>query len=159
MVAHRGKAQCPGGASAPIDPGGEESGGIGFCNYIPERDGILSGLLLIEMIAHKKKSLISIMNDIDKRFGRFCYDRLDIEYPRQKARRLTKRLENNPPKRIAGKKVERMKTYDGIKFIMEDSGWLLLRFSGTEPLIRIYAESSSDKGVKQLLDAGKKIIK
>jgi len=139
--------------------GGEESGGIGFCGYIPERDGILSALLLIEMLATKKRSVISIMRDIDKRYGKFCYDRIDIEYPKDKAKRLASRLKRRPPKRIVNKKITRMKTYDGIKFIMADSSWLLLRFSGTEPLIRIYAEAGSDRGVKRLLDAGKRLIR
>ncbi|MFH1867483.1 MAG: phosphoglucomutase/phosphomannomutase family protein [Candidatus Omnitrophota bacterium] len=138
--------------------GGEESGGIGFCNYMPERDGILSALLLIEMIAERKKTIISIMNDIDKRFGKFCYDRLDIAYPKRKARLLTESLKKNPPLKIAGEKVQRMKTYDGIKFILEDASWLLLRFSGTEPLIRIYAEGPTEEFVKRLLKEGKRII-
>jgi phosphomannomutase len=139
--------------------GGEESGGIGFCGYIPERDGILSALLLIEMLAVKNRSIIAIMNGIEKEYGRFCYDRLDISYPQHKANLLSKRLRSNPPHTIAGKKIIKMKTYDGIKFIMQDSSWLLLRFSGTEPLIRIYAESNSEDNVKMLLSAGKKILR
>ena len=138
--------------------GGEESGGIGFCGYIPERDGILSSLLLMEMLAYRKKSIDSIMKEMDKAYGRFCYNRIDMEYPIKKATVLTKKLKDNPPRTIAGKKVHKMKTYDGIKFILEDSSWLLLRFSGTEPLIRIYAEAGSDKEVQQLLRAGKRII-
>jgi len=138
--------------------GGEESGGIGFCGYIPERDGILSGLLLINMLAERRSSIISIMDKIDKQYGRFCYDRLDIRYPQSKAKALTHRLKTRPPERIAGKRVVRIKAYDGIKFIREDSSWLLLRFSGTEPLIRIYAEAGSDRAVKRLLEAGKRII-
>ena len=139
--------------------GGEESGGIGFCGYIPERDGILSSLLLMEMLAYMNKSIDRIMEDMDEAYGRFCYDRIDMHYPVEKAVALTKKLKNNPPKAIAGKKVFKLKTYDGIKFILEDSSWLLLRFSGTEPLIRIYAEAGSDKQVQQLLDAGKTIIR
>jgi len=138
--------------------GGEESGGIGFCGYIPERDGILSALLLIEMLAQRKKSLISIMNEIDRTYGKFRYDRIDMGYPRQKAKELERRLRKDPPKKIIGKVIKRVKTYDGIKFILEDDSWLLLRFSGTEPLIRIYAESSSESGVKRLLSEGQRII-
>jgi len=138
--------------------GGEESGGIGFCGYIPERDGILSALLLMEMVAYKGKSIISIMDDMQKKYGRFCYDRLDIAYPSKKGKQLAMMLKKNPPKRIASKKVQRMKTYDGIKFILEDSSWLLLRLSGTESLIRIYAESGSRKGVERLLSAGKGLL-
>jgi alpha-D-glucose phosphate-specific phosphoglucomutase len=139
--------------------GGEESGGIGFCGYIPERDGILSSLLLMEMLACRRKGILQIMADMDKAYGKYCYDRIDMKYPVEKAAVLTKKLKKKPPRLIAGKKVSRMKTYDGIKFILEDSSWLLLRFSGTEPLIRIYAEAGSDKRVQQLLYAGKSIIK
>jgi len=138
--------------------GGEESGGIGYCGYIPERDGILSALLLIEMLAVKRKGIDSIMRAIEKRFGSFCYDRIDLKYPKAKAIKLNKKLKSKPPRMITKKKVLRMKTYDGIKFILEDSSWLLLRFSGTEPLIRIYAEAGSDAGVKRLLSAGKRLI-
>jgi alpha-D-glucose phosphate-specific phosphoglucomutase len=139
--------------------GGEESGGIGFCGYIPERDGILSSLLLMEMLAYSKKNIALIMKDMDREYGKFCYDRIDMKYPRQKAVLLTERLKNRPPRIVAGKKVSKVKTYDGIKFILDDSSWLLLRFSGTEPLIRIYAEAGSDKQVQNLLNAGKRIIK
>jgi phosphomannomutase len=99
------------------------------------------------------------MNEIDKEYGRFCYDRLDVEYPFSKAGALTKSLKDNPPSKIDGRKIVKIKTYDGIKFIMEDSSWLLLRFSGTEPLLRIYAESRSDAGVRKLLEAGKRLIR
>jgi phosphomannomutase len=138
--------------------GGEESGGIGFCGYIPERDGILSSLLLMEMLAYRRKGIDLIMKDMDKEYGKFFYDRIDMKYPIEKASALTNALEKNPPKTIAGKKLSKLKTYDGIKFILEDSSWLLLRFSGTEPLIRIYAEAGSKKRVSELLGAGKKII-
>ena len=137
--------------------GGEESGGIGFCGYIPERDGVLSALLLMEMMAHRKKSIDSILASIEKEYGKFAYNRIDVEYPFEKAKALTERLINRPLKKIAGRKVVRLKTYDGIKFIMDDESWLLLRFSGTEPVLRIYAESSSDLKVKKLIDLGKGI--
>ena len=139
--------------------GGEESGGIGFCGYIPERDGILSSLLLMEMLAYRKKSINLVIDAMDKEYGIFCYDRIDMKYPVKKASELTKRLQKNPPRIIAGKRLSRIKTYDGIKFILQDSSWLLLRFSGTEPLIRIYAESGSQKEVQALLNAGKRIIR
>ena len=137
--------------------GGEESGGIGFCGYIPERDGILSALLLMEMMAHRKKSIDSILGSVEKEYGKFSYSRVDLEYPFEKAKALTQRLENHPPEEIAGRRVVRLKTYDGIKFIMDDESWLLLRFSGTEPLLRIYAEGPSDLRVKRLIDSGKGI--
>jgi len=139
--------------------GGEESGGIGFCGYIPERDGILSALLLMEMLSYRKKGIDAIMSDMARQYGKFCYSRIDISYPIKKATPLINRLKLNPPRTIAGKRLLRLKVYDGIKFILEDSSWLLLRFSGTEPLIRIYAEAKSEKDVKILLNMGQEIIK
>ncbi len=139
--------------------GGEESGGIGFCGYIPERDGMLSALLLMEMLSYRKKSIPVIMRDMDRQYGRFYYSRIDMKYPVKKAGPLIDRLKRNPPRTIAGKKLLRLKAYDGIKFILEDSSWLLLRSSGTEPLIRIYAEAGSDKGVNMLLERGRKMLK
>jgi len=138
--------------------GGEESGGIGFCGYIPERDGMLSALLLMEMLSYRKKSIGVIMRDMDKRYGRFFYGRIDMRYPMKKAATLMNKLKRNPPRTIAGKKLLRLKAYDGIKFILEDASWLLLRASGTEPLIRIYAEAGSARGVKNLLERGKNIL-
>ena len=111
----------------------------------------------MEMMAHRKKSIDSILTSIEKEYGKFAYNRIDVEYPFEKAKALTERLINHPPKKIAGRKVVRLKTYDGIKFIMDDESWLLLRFSGTEPVLRIYAESSSDLKVKKLIDLGKGI--
>jgi phosphomannomutase len=139
--------------------GGEESGGIGFCGYIPERDGILSSLLLLEMLAYRGKKIDEVIAGMEKEYGVFCYNRIDMQYPFEKAQALTAKLKKTPPKKIAGKKVLKVRTYDGIKFILEDSSWLLLRFSGTEPLIRIYAEADSDKKVERLLSAGRDITK
>ncbi len=138
---------------------GEESGGIGFCGYIPERDGILSALLLMEMLSYRKKSIDIIMRGMDKRYGRFCYGRIDMRSPMKKTATLMDKLQCNPPRTIARKRLLRFKAYDGIKFILEDASWLLLRASGTEPLIRIYAEAKSEKGVKNLLERGKDMLK
>lgn len=138
--------------------GGEESGGIGYCDYVPERDGILSALLLIEMLAVTGLDIRSIMRKMDREYGVFRYDRIDVEYPKHKADTLAKFLVKNPLKILNGKKVVKVKTYDGIKFITEDESWLLLRFSGTEPLIRVYAEAHSQRDVKRFLEEGKRLI-
>ncbi len=137
--------------------GGEESGGIGVKNYMPERDGMLLGILLIEMMAHRKKGILDILKDIEKEYGRFCYARIDMEYPDAKKKKLMEFLKNNAPKKILEKPIKELKSYDGYKFILEDDSWLILRLSGTEPILRIYAEASSDKLAKDYLDFGKKI--
>lgn len=137
--------------------GGEESGGIGFKNYIPERDGILSGLLLLEMMAHRKKTILEIMEQIEKEYGKFCYRRIDSEYPQEKKPKLVPTLKENSPKELIGEKVAEVNASDGIKFISERGSWLLLRLSGTEPIIRMYAEADSDEKVDKLLQEGKKL--
>lgn len=133
--------------------GGEESGGIGFKNYMPERDGILSGLLLLELMAYRKRPFIEIIRDMQKRFGKFVYLREDL------ARKDMKKQVSIPPfEHILGRKVVQIKTYDGTKFILEDESWLLIRASGTEPIIRIYAESHSLKKTQELVKFGCRLI-
>ncbi len=130
--------------------GGEESGGIGFKNYMPERDGVLSGLLILEMIAYRKQGIIEIIQDMQKRFGKFVYLRRDLKI------KVTKPIAH--PKNILGQYVIEVKTYDGTKFIMKDESWLLIRPSGTEPVVRIYAESKSLKRTKQLIEFGCELL-
>jgi phosphomannomutase len=137
--------------------GGEESGGIGVKDYIPERDGILLGILLIEMMAHRKKGILDIMEDVENEYGRFCYKRIDMDYPDEKKNGLMGLLKTNPPKEILKKPVKEVKSYDGYKFILEDDSWLIMRLSGTEPILRIYAEASTESTALQYLEFGKKI--
>ena len=137
--------------------GGEEAGGIGFKNYIPERDGMLSGLLVLEMMAHRNRKLPDILKDIEREYGSFHYRRIDTRYPDELKQKLMHILKSDPPDKILGKKVAGIKTYDGVKFILEDKSWLLLRLSGTEPILRIYSESNTDKAAGEILEAGKRI--
>lgn len=137
--------------------GGEESGGIGVKDYMPERDGMLLGVLLVEMMAHRKKGILEIMSDVEKEYGKFRYARIDMEYPDDKNKKLMEFLKNSPPEEVLGRPVKELKTYDGYKFIMEDDSWLVLRLSGTEPILRIYAEASSGKLAQEYLNFGKKI--
>lgn len=138
--------------------GGEESGGIGFKGYIPERDGIISGLFLLEMVTARRKSIDRIMQDVYKRYGRFYYSRLDLELPVKKGMRVVSVLKKSPPHKLLDKQIREVKTYDGVKFILKDESWLLIRPSGTEPVIRIYAESSIKQNVNRLLNIGKNLV-
>lgn len=137
--------------------GGEEAGGIGFKDYMPERDGILSGLLVLETMAYRKKALPEILESIEKEYGAFYYRRIDTEYPDEHKQKLINTLKSNPPDKILKKKVAEIKTYDGVKLILEDKSWLLLRLSGTEPILRIYSEAKTDKTALEMLEAGKRI--
>ncbi len=137
--------------------GGEETGGVAFKNYIPERDGILSGLLILEMMAMRKKKVLDILKKIDKDYGTYEYRRLDINYPQNKKAKLMESLKNSPPKKILGKSVVKIKDIDGYKFICEDSSWLMLRSSGTEPKLRIYSEASNEAKALKILEEGRRI--
>ncbi len=137
--------------------GGEESGGIGVKNYMPERDGMLLGALLVEMMAHRKKGILEILKDVEKEYGSFRYQRIDMDYSDEKKKKLMELLKTNPPKQICAKNVKETKSFDGYKFIMDDNSWLILRLSGTEPILRIYAEASSEKTSKSYLDFGKNL--
>lgn len=133
--------------------GGEEAGGMGVKGYIPERDGTVAGLLLLEMMAYRNKNILKILNETEKQFGRYYYLRCDL--------RLEKRIElkdENLPKDLLGRKVIEVKDYDGIKLISEDESWLMFRASGTEPIMRIYAEAKSLTQAKRLLQYGKDLI-
>jgi len=135
--------------------GGEEAGGIGFKDYIPERDGILSGLLLLEMMASRKKGIIEILNDMEKEFGEYHYHKTSAKIDQAKKDSLMANIEKNPPKEVLGKKVVGLNDKDGLKFMCEDSSWLLFRLSGTEPILRIYAEASTEEISKNMLEFGK----
>jgi phosphomannomutase len=137
--------------------GGEETGGVAFKNSIPERDGILSGLLICEMMAMRKKKILQIMKSIDKEYGTYEYKRLDLKYPDEKKAKLMELLKTNPPKEVLGKRVIAVNTKDGYKFICEDSSWLMLRLSGTEPILRVYAEASTEKKALAILEFGKEL--
>ena len=135
--------------------GGEESGGFGFKNYVPERDGILAGLLILEMMAYRKKSLTQIMKETEKEYGKFCYKREDCEYPEEKKKTLFVNLKKNTPKKLAGVDIKEFSTKDGAKLIAKDGSWLLYRLSGTEPILRIYVEASSDARVTAIMKEAK----
>ena len=139
--------------------GFEESGGIGFPSHIPERDGILAGLVLLELLATEKKSINHLLSKLEKRFGAHRYNRLDIYFPLEKRKKLMLYCMNNPPAILAGSKLLSMKTFDGVKYVAEDGSWLMLRGSGTEPLLRIYAESKTDKKAQQLIRLGVNLTK
>lgn len=137
--------------------GGEETGGVAFKNSMPERDGILSGLLIMEMMAMRKKKILDILKNIDKEYGTYEYRRLDVKYPDDKKAKLMEMLKNTPPKDVLGKRVVDINKKDGYKFICEDSSWLMMRLSGTEPILRVYAEASNEKKALAILDFGKKL--
>jgi phosphomannomutase len=136
--------------------GGEETGGVGFKGYVPERDGFLSALLIMEMAAKSGEPLSEMLKSIDREYGRFVYEREDLVFEPAKRSKLVKGIKKNPLKKVLGKDVVEIKDYDGTKFICSDGSWLLVRLSGTEPKLRIYSETPSRKRSLEYLDFGKK---
>jgi len=133
--------------------GGEESGGIGVQGHLPERDGILNSLLLAEVMADKNCTLGELVEDLRREFGPHYYGRVDLEIPREAVERVFSHLRHRRSKQIAGLEVTGVDELDGFKTFFGDSAWLLVRGSGTENLLRLYAEAPSREQVKALLDA------
>jgi len=142
--------------------GGEESGGFGIRGHIPERDGILVGLLFADMIVRRGKPLSEILVDLEHRVGPHAYARHDIHLHRdtydRDRKRIVDQLAAHQPKEVAGVKVGRVRSDDGFKFYLDDGSWVLLRTSGTEPLIRIYAEARDAAAVEARLAAIEDIV-
>ena len=137
--------------------GAEESGGIGFQGHIPERDGIVGNLMLLEMLAVMKKPLSEIARDLQKEFGVSEYDRIDMRFPLEKREQFIKTLRSQPSKNLVDVPLARMNDSDGVKYIAKDDSWLMFRTSGTEPIIRIYSEAANTARVKKLLEYGKSL--
>lgn len=133
--------------------GGEESGGLGVSFFLPERDGILSALLVLEAIAHSGVSLSALLARQEADYGAFAYDRRDLHLPMPTLRAFVDRLRTAPPAILAGERVTGVETLDGVKLLLGGRGWILHRLSGTEPIIRIYAEHEDAETVSRLLDA------
>jgi phosphomannomutase len=134
--------------------GGEEAGGMGFKNYIPERDGTLAGLLLLEMTIYRKKSMARILAEVQKKYGTYYYlrDDMKIKNPGMDVTYFKGMRE------VLGQAVLEVKDYDGVKLMCKDGSWLMFRGSGTEPIMRVYAESKSLAKSKKLIALGQKMV-
>jgi phosphomannomutase len=139
--------------STPVLLGGEESGGIGYGHHIPERDALLSGLYILETMVDTGKDLSSIYAELQAKTGfTSFYDRIDLELANMDVRnKLVQRLQTSAPQTIAHKNVINILTVDGYKFRLEDGSWLIIRFSGTEPVLRLYCEASTPERVEKTL--------
>jgi len=125
--------------------GGEESGGLSIKGHIPEKDGILANLLVVEMVAKRKKSLSRIWDDLVLKIGLFKELRKKLALSEDQKNAIIKELGNTSLKEIEGVKISEVRKTDGIKVILKDGSWFLCRPSGTEPVLRIYAESKEEK--------------
>ncbi|MDO8577935.1 MAG: phosphoglucomutase/phosphomannomutase family protein [Dehalococcoidales bacterium] len=137
--------------------GGEESGGYGFRGHVLERDGVLANLFFLDLMTRTKKLPSELLDYLYGKVGTHHYQRQDIIFPEEKRQAIIQRLKQNVPGDIDGITVKQFDTVDGFRYTLKDGSWLLIRFSGTEPLLRIYAEDGSPDRVEKLLAAGKEL--
>ena len=145
--------------SSEVLVGGEESGGVGFGMHLPERDALFAALLLIEALVEGGKPLGGRIDALQTQCGgAAAYDRLDLRLPDMATRRrLEQRLAEAPPTEVAGAAVQQVVTTDGVKLRLGASHWLMLRFSGTEPLLRLYCEAPTQTRVDEVLAWAKQL--
>lgn len=136
--------------------GGEESGGFAFSGHVPERDGILAGLYILDLMVRLGRTPSQLIELLFEKVGPHYYDRIDSPFLGNREDRISRILNANP-ERIGGLGVVSLDTVDGYKFSLEDGGWLLIRFSGTEPILRVYTETTHKDRVRAILDDGLKI--
>ncbi len=134
--------------------GGEESGGFGFKGHIPERDGILAGLFILDLMVKLGKKPSELIDYLYAQVGPHYYDRIDVPFPPERRDEVVARVRQARPTQVAGLTVHNLDTTDGFRFHLEDGGWLLIRFSGTEPIIRVYTETTRQDKVQQILEEG-----
>jgi phosphomannomutase len=139
--------------------GFEESGGVGFPELMPERDGIAAGMMLLELLATERVSVNELLRRLEKLFGPHRYARLDTHFPLERRAALMEYCQSCPPARLAGSPLAEIKSFDGVKFIARNGAWLMLRGSGTEPVLRIYAEAHSEAAARKLVRDGVRITK
>lgn len=138
--------------------GGEESGGISFRGHIPEGDGILMGLMMVELIANSGASLYELVEELLKDVGPAYYQRNDLRLNHPVAKeRMTQYLVDHAPASIGGETLQEIKTLDGVKYLLSDDSWLLIRPSGTEPVLRVYAEGRTSEMLQALIGFGKQV--
>ena len=137
--------------------GGEESGGYGFRGHMPERDGLLAGIYFLDLMLKTGKTPSQLIDYLYSKVGPHYYQRRDFTFPEDERQTITKRVSDNLPQSIEGVEVAKINTTDGFHLTLADTTWLLIRFSGTEPVLRIYAESDSLTRVERLLELGKEL--
>ena len=137
---------------------GEESGGYGFNGHIPERDGLLSGLMILDLMSITQLNPSDLLEELEDLVGVYHYDRHDIEFEEQDREEKLLQIADAKFESIGGLKVVSTDNRDGLKLNLEENAWALIRISGTEPLIRIYSEASSADQVEKIIAICSKIF-
>lgn len=138
--------------------GGEESGGISYQGFLPERDGVLTNLLILEMMVKRGKDTLQLLEELYGRFGEFHFRRRDLHVPPEKGLSQVANLARRPPGRVMQRTVESVDTLDGTKLIFTDGSWILFRQSGTEPKLRVYCETTSREELDAFISEGLKAL-
>jgi phosphomannomutase len=138
--------------------GGEESGGIAVKGHIPERDGIWDGLILLEFMAKTGKTMKEIIQEVYKVVGAFYFDRYDLHLEESLKQQIIANCKSGSYKAFGKYIPKRMEDIDGYKYHLSDNEWVMIRPSGTEPLLRVYAEAPTKAGVQDILDTVKKAL-
>lgn len=138
--------------------GGEESGGLSIQGHIPEKDGILAGLLAAEIVAVHGKSLTALLEEIAEEYGPLYSERLDVHTSPDEKERVLELLKGFQPEELAGHRVVEQSSVDGLKLLLERGAWMLIRASGTEPLFRIYVEAGSQGEIKEIQAATRSLL-
>ncbi|HEX3247575.1 MAG TPA: phosphoglucomutase/phosphomannomutase family protein, partial [Chloroflexota bacterium] len=131
--------------------------GFGFAGHIPERDALVAGVFLLDLMVKLNRPMSGVLDYLRDKVGPRFYHRWDVEFPADKREAIAQRVATAAPKEIDGSPVASVNTIDGYKWSLEDGSWLLIRFSGTEPLLRIYTETNSAERVERILTAGKEL--
>ncbi len=138
--------------------GAEESGGFSFKDHISEKDGIFTCVKIVEMRAETGKSISQLLSELQSKYGPRINRRDSIQCPNNRKKAVMEKLALNIPDEIGGLPILSVNRIDGIKYILQNEAWILIRPSGTEPLIRIYAESTDEKASNSILEEGKKLV-
>ena len=125
--------------------------------HVPDGDGLLMGLLLLELVAYQRKPLDQIIRELMQEFGEFYYGRNDVHTQAFDKRELMQKLTREAPQKILQHQVTQVNNSDGVKYLLDDDSWLLIRPSGTEPVLRIYAEARNRQEVQLLLAVGARL--
>lgn len=140
-------------AKESVIVGGEESGGLAVKGHIPERDGIWIGLMILEFMAKTGKTIKELIEEVYSYVGPFSFDRDDLHLKEERKMAIIEACKTNPYQKMGDYKVDRIETIDGFKFIFDDERWVLIRPSGTEPVLRVYAQAPTAQEVRRILDA------
>ena len=138
--------------------GGEESAGMSVLGHVPEKDGVLADLLVLEMVAARKMTISELREDLFRRIGAAYSRRVDHRLDPESMKVLRERLAQAEPGELDGRKVARVDRTDGLKLVLEDGSWMLIRPSGTEPVVRQYFEASSETDLARLMETGRRFL-